>query len=216
MAVTTEQFEALVPIPYSVARSSLRTGDIVLFHSSGVPSELIEHFTNSLWCHAAVVWNIQGQTNRVLLLESVDTYGVRAMRMSSKINGCPPSPAPYAGRLLVARHKLLADGMTDAQAHDMTDFAVDRLGYPYSPTELVKIGLRIAAGLVGADLPGHLQPNNAYVCSEYVAGCLKAAGVNLAFDKEGFMAPADIANDPDVYAVFSLTHDDAPPNADGA
>jgi hypothetical protein len=47
--------------------------------------------------------------------------------------------------------------MTDVQTHQMTDFAVDRLGYPYSPIELVKIGLRIAAGLAGETLPGHLQ-----------------------------------------------------------
>jgi hypothetical protein len=216
MGVTTAEFNALPPTPYSQARPQLRTGDIVLFHSSGVPSELIEHFTGSLWCHAAMVWNIQGDTNRVLLLESVDTFGVRALRMSSKVNGCPPSPAPYPGKLLVVRHKALANGMSDAQAHAMTEFAVDRLGYPYSPTELVKIGLRIAAGLVGETLPGHLQPGNAYVCSEYVAACLKAAGIDLAFDPKGFLAPADIADDPNVAALFSLVPDPAPADADGA
>ena len=213
MAVTTAQFAALPLTPYGQARAQLRTGDIVLFHSSGIPSELIEHFTDSLWCHAALVWNIQ-QIDRVMLLESVDTFGVRALRMSSKINGCPPSPAPYPGMLLVARHRQLAGGMSDDQAHAMTDFAVDRLGYPYSPIELVKIGLRIAAGLVGETLPGHLQARNAYVCSEYVAACLGAVGVNLTPDAKGFLAPADIANDPNVDAIFSLTHDPAPSGAD--
>lgn len=213
MAVTTAQFEALPLTPYAQARPQLRTGDIVLFHSSGIPSELIEHFTDSLWCHAALVWNIQ-PIDRVMLLESVDTFGVRALRMSSKVNGCPPSPAPYPGKLLVARHRQLAQGMDDNQTHAMTDFAVDRLGYPYSPIELVRIGLRIGAGLMGETLPGHLQPKNGYVCSEYVAGCLGAVGVKLIPDAKGFMAPADIANDPNVDAVFSLTPDPAPAGAD--
>ena len=215
MAVTTEQFNALRPTPYSQARPQLRTGDIVLFHSSGIPSELIEHFTDSLWCHAAIVWNVRPPTDRVMLLESVDTFGVRALRMSSKINGCPPSPAPYGGKLLVARHRELAEGMSDAQAHDMTGFAVDRLGYPYSPIELVRIGLRIAAGLAGEALPGTLSPKNAYVCSEYVAGCFQAVGIDLVPDKEGFIAPADVANDPNVDALFSLVPDPAPEAVDG-
>ena len=82
----------------------------------------------------------------------------------------------------------------------MTKFAIDRLGYPYSTGDLIKIGMRIAAGLAGQTLPGHLQPQNAYVCSEYVAQCYAAMGIDLAPDKEGFMAPADIANDPNAQA----------------
>ena len=213
MAVTSEQFLAMKPMPYSQIRAGLRTGDILLFHSTAMTSGVIEHFTDNLWCHAAMVWN-DSYIYRVMLLESVDTFGVRCVRLSSKINGCPPSPAPYPGNLLVARHQQLADGMSDDQAHDMTDFAVDRLGY-YSPTELVRIGLRIAAGLVGEQIPGFLTPKNAYVCSEYVAGCFATVGIQLAPDKEGFMAPADIARDPSVVALFSVTHDPIAAPADG-
>jgi hypothetical protein len=216
VAVSTAQFNALPPTTYGAARPQLRTGDIVLFHSSGLPSELIEHFTDSLWCHAAIVWNVMPPTDRVMLLESVDKFGVRAMRMSTKINGCPASPAPYPGKILVARHTALENGMSGEQAHAMTDFALDRLGYPYSPTELVRIGLRIAAGLAGETLPGLLTPKNAYVCSEYVAGCFAKVGIDLVPDKEGFIAPADIANDPNVMPLFSLVHDASVDAADAA
>jgi hypothetical protein len=216
MAVSAAQFDALPLTPYSRARPNLRTGDIVLFHSSAVPSELIEHFTDSLWCHAAIVWNVMPPTDRVMLLESVDTFGVRALRMSSKINGCPASPSAYPGKILIARHKALAGGMSEEQAHLMTEFAVDRLGYPYSPTELVRIGLRIAAGLAGEALPGFLTPKNAYICSEYVAECFQAVGIDLVPDKEGFIAPADIANDPNVEPLFSLVHDASADVADAA
>jgi hypothetical protein len=206
MSVTTAQFEAMIPVPYSKARPQLQTGDILLFHGLAAPSELIEFFTHSLWCHAAFIWNLK-DIDRVLLLESVDTYGVRAVRMSNTINGCPASPKPYPGKLLVARHKLMPQPAPLELVGKMTGFAVDRLGYPYSPKELGQIALRIAAGLAGAVLPGHLEPQNAYICSEYVAKCYDAMGLDLAPDREGFIAPADIANDPNIEAILSICPD---------
>jgi hypothetical protein len=203
MTVTTAQFTAMPRTPYSQGRGQLRTGDIVLFHSEGLGSHLIEHFTDSLWSHAAFIWNIE-DIDRVLLLESVDTFGVRALAFSNRVNGSSADPTPYPGKLLVARHRDFPHPADPMLVRRITEFAIDRLGYPYASHELVKIGLRIAAGLAGQTLPGTLEPQNAYVCSEYVAKCFAAMGIELAPDKEGFMAPADIANDPKVDAVLSL------------
>ena len=83
----TPDFEAMKPIPYSQARPKLRTGDILLFHSTGLGSLATEYFTHSLWCHAAFVWCLP-DVQRVLLLESMDKIGVRVMPMSTRINGC--------------------------------------------------------------------------------------------------------------------------------
>lgn len=206
MAVTKEEFEALTPVAYSDARSSMQTGDILLFHSLGFPSDVIEHFTDSLWSHAAFVWNMK-DIDRVLLLESVDTYGVRALALSNRINGSSASPKPYPGGLLLVRHSQFPVDADPKVIGKMTRFAIDRLGYPYSPTELGKIGLRIAAGLVGQTLPGHLEPENAYVCSEYVAKCYAELGLNLAPDSLGFIAPGDIARDPNVRAICAICPD---------
>ncbi len=205
MPVTTQEFEAMKAIPYSQARQDMRTGDILLFHSSNLGSLGIEYFTHSLWSHAAFIWNMT-DIDRVLLLESVDTYGVRAMALSNKINGSSAAPKAYPGKLLLARHKHFP--ATDlAKVRTMTEFAIDRLGYPYSPLELLKIGARIGAGLVDQTVPGILEPENAYVCSEYVAKCYGAMGIALAPNKEGYLAPADIANDPDVFAVCAICPD---------
>ena len=205
MAVTTAEFEALVPLPYTEARKLMRTGDILLFHSSGLAPGAIEHFTHSLWSHAAFVWNME-DIDRVLLLESVDTYGVRATALSNQVNGSPASK-PYPGKLLLARHSEFPYPAAPAQIGLMTRFAIDRLGYPYAVMDLVKIGMRIAAGLLHQNLPGHLEPQNAYVCSEYVAKCYEAMGIVLAPNDAGFMSPADIANDPKVSAVCAVTQD---------
>ena len=211
MAVTTEQFEAMTPIPYSQAREGLRTGDILLFHAKNFPDDAIELATHSLWCHAGFIWRLP-DVDRILLLESVDKYGVRAMPLSTRINGDAAHPKPYPGKLLVLRHVDFPAEPDNDKIKAMTGFALDRLGYPYSPAELAAIAARIVAGVAGLTLPGRLDPKNGYICSEYVAKCYEAMGIALAPDREGFIAPADIANDPGVFAVYSVTPDVA---ADG-
>ena len=191
MAVTAAQFETMTPVAYSQARPGLRTGDILLFDSSDIGSQVVEHFTHSVWCHAAMVWRMGHPVDRAMVLESVDTFGVRALRLSNKINGCAASPKPYEGKLLVVRHADFPSDIPDAQQHAMMTFAVDRLGYPYSTKELLQIGIRIAAGMMGHDLPGEAGGGNSYICSEYVARCYSALGITLATDKEGFIAPGD-------------------------
>jgi hypothetical protein len=208
MTVSTAQFDALVPVPYAQARPQLRTGDILLFHSSGLGSETIEFFTHSLWCHAAFVWCID-EFDRVLLLESVDKFGVRARPMSNLINGCMASPKPYPGKLLVVRHADFPPPPNQVQVGNMTRFALDRIGYPYSMEELADIAGRIAAGLAGQIVPGQLDPRKSFICSEYVAKCYEAMGIQLAPDKEGYIAPGDIANDAKVEAVFAVCPDPA-------
>ena len=206
MAVTAAEFQALPQTAYSVARPDLRTGDILLFHSIGLGSLATEYFTNSLWSHAAFIWCIP-DVQRVLLLESMDKIGVRVMPMSTRINGNAASPIPFPGKLLVAR----SDQFPVTPARDkltaMTQFALDRIGFPYSNQELREIALRLAEGDLGAAPGGRLDPKNQFICSEYVAKCYDAMGIQLAPDREGFIAPGDIANDPSVHALYSLCPD---------
>ncbi len=110
-------------------------------------------------------------------------------------------------KLVVVRHKLMPDPLTPAMVSDMTRFGLDHLGYPYNPDELIKIAARIALGLAGITLHGHLKPINSYICSEFVAKCYESVGVTLAPDVGGYMAPSDIADDPNIYPVRALCPD---------
>ena len=206
MAISTDAFKAMPLMKYSDARESLRTGDILLFHSLTFGSQLTEVFTDSLWSHAAFIWRL-ADVDRVMLLESIDTVGVRMMPMSTRIDGCAAAPTPYNGGLLVLRHPDLPDSIDPAKLKAMTQFALDRVGYPYSHTELNEIMFRIALGLAGQAVGGRLDPQNQFICSEYVAKCLDTIGIEIAPDKEGYIAPADIANDPKVIGLFSLQPD---------
>jgi hypothetical protein len=214
MAVTTADFLAMTPQPYSQAREQLQTGDILLFSSKGGFSALIEHFTNSLWSHAGLVWRIgDADFDRVLILESIENLGIRAVSASNRFNGSAAAPAPYDGHVLVARHRKLPQPLMAEHVVKMTRFGIDHLGFPYNGEELAKIAARIAVGLAKVTLPGHLEPTNSYICSEFVAKCYDAIGVDLAPDLEGYMAPADIAADPDVFAVARLCPDPPPAQA---
>lgn len=206
MAVTTGQFEAMPVQKYSDVRDQLRTGDILLFHSLTFGSQLTEFFTNSLWSHAAFIWRL-ADVDRVMLLESMDTVGVRMMPMSTRIDGCAAAPVAYNGGLLVLRHPDLPETIAPEKLKAMTQFALDRVGYPYSHDELNQIMLRITLALAGQIVTGRLDPQNQFICSEYVAKCLAVIGIEIAVDREGYIAPADIANDPRIMGLFSLKPD---------
>jgi hypothetical protein len=209
MTVNTEDFEALPVLTYSEARGQMRTGDLVFFSSRTLGAELVEFFTESLWSHAAFVWRID-DVDRVILLESVDTFGVRARALSSALNGSGSHPRPYNGKVMLARHDAFPATPDARDVRRMTQFAIDRLGWPYSKVELAKIAARIAAGLAGHALTGALDPQDAYVCSEYVAKCYAAMGIVLTPDKAGFIAPADIADDDGVKGLCALIPDPPP------
>jgi hypothetical protein len=209
MAVTTDEFNAMPVVAYSAARSQLRTGDIALFHSLNLGSRLIEFGTHSLWSHAAFVWRLP-DVDRVMLLESIDTVGVRAMPMSTRINGSVLAPTPFPGRLLVLRHEAFPDPPDPDKLKAMSQFALDRVGYPYSYQELHEIALRIIEGMAGRIVSRRIDPKDGFICSEYVAKCFSTIGIELSPDNEGFIAPADIAADPHVRGLFSLKPDPAP------
>lgn len=206
MAFTTDEFLQMPKTTYSSARHELRTGDILLFHSTALGSRLVELGTHSLWSHAAFVWRLD-DIDRVMLLESMDTVGVRMMPMSTRINGCAAIPTPYHGSLLVLRHSAIPETIDKLKIRAMTQFALDRVGYPYSFQELHQIMARIALGMAGEILTGRLESKNGFICSEYVARCLEEVGATIAPDKEGFIAPADIAADPNVIGLYSLQPD---------
>ena len=217
MAITTAEFLAMTPQPYSGVRDQLMTGDILLFSSVGGFSMVIEDATDSLWSHAALIWRVgEAGLDRVLILESIENVGIRAVAASSRLNGTPAAPQPYGGHLLVARHSALPQPLPPEKAVDMTRFGIDHLGYPYSPEELVKIASRITLGILGISLPGELEPTTAYICSEFVAKCFDAVGIDLAPDRRGFMAPADIAADPNVAPVLALCPDPVAPTQPAA
>jgi hypothetical protein len=207
MAVANSVFTDMPPGSYDAARPLIRNGDIALFAGQEGMSQLIEHATNSPFCHVGFIWRMD-DIDRIMLLESVEVVGVRMVPLSGKING-GLSGKPYNGKMLVARHDdFPAPGPAfNAAFGAMIKVAVDRLGCPYNAEEIGLIAANIAAGIAHIQLPDFLKPTNAYICSEYADICYRALGIQIARARPDFIAPADFANDPKVKPVVTLAPD---------
>ena len=205
MAVDERIFETTPAVPYHTARKDIRNGDILLGHGQAPFSRLIQSATKSAWSHVAFIWKLE-DIDRVIVLESVESHGVRAISLNTKING-GSAGRPYNGNLVVARHRDFAGLVNNTAMNRMTAQAVDRLGCPYDPGEVAGIALRILAGMTGLRPPPSSRPNNAYICSEYAAECYAAIGITIPWDQKGFIAPSDFAGDPKVDAVAVLATD---------
>ncbi len=86
----------------------------------------------------------------------------------------------------------------------MAGFAFDRLGEPFAMGEVPKILLRILLGGFDVRLPESLGPDDEFICSEYVARCYAAMGVEIPWDGLGFIGPGDFATDPAIRPLAQI------------
>lgn len=194
-----------IPTAYSAVRPDIRNGDIALFHGDEPFSKVIQTFTHGPWSHVGFVWRMD-EIDRVMLLESVDHLGVRLIPLSSKLNGNEASP-PYTGQMILARHAEFPTDVSSDVFKRMTEFAVDKVGCPYSAQDIVDIGMRIMVGFAGVTEGKDLLPQKSYICSEYAYECYKSVGIEIVFNQERFVSPNDFALDRKVQFVAHVSPD---------
>jgi hypothetical protein len=200
MAIDPSVLNSLKPQAYSAIRDQVRDGDLLLCSATDSVSRLIRWATASPWSHVAIAYRLD-TIDRVLVLECVEKIGVRAVPLSTFISRTSSGEHPYPGKILLARHGAMAAKSRRNPWTKIATFAFDRLGERFSSGEILKIGLRIIAGRFRRRLHPTLGPKDEFICSEYVARCLHAVGVEIPWDGLGFVAPCDIANDPRVTAI---------------
>lgn len=166
-------------------------------------SRVIRWATASPWSHVALAFRLP-DIERIIVLECVETLGVRAVPLSGFIARTSGGIEPYPGAILLARHDKLAGIAEEEPLKRMAGFAFSRLGDRFSNTEMLKIALRIALGRLPVKTPRSLGPADEFICSEYVARCLEAVGVKVPWDGLGFVAPADIAADPGLRPIAQI------------
>lgn len=183
---TLDELKLQPIVAYATLRPSLRSGDLFFCSGNYQVSELIERVTSSPWSHVGVIL-ISHDINRVLLLESVEDVGVRLAPVSKYLSDYE-NGEPYKGPLVFARRT----GVDEAAAVKMARFGVDQLTKPYDNGEIAEIVARIALGVARRETDG------GYICSELVAACYLAAGLNIPSGAGGFTTPEDVWLDPDV------------------
>jgi hypothetical protein len=200
VAVPESALSDLPPLDYASIRALVRTGDLLLCSGTQLFSRAIRWATSSEFSHVAMLVRLE-EIDRVMVLESIEKIGVRAVAFSRFVAGNGRKPHPFPGQIVIARHTDFAEKATAERLGKMGDFAADRLGAPFSSGEIAKIALRIAAAGLGMKMPRQLLPDDEFICSEYLAECYRHIGIEIRWDGRGFIAPADFAKDAKVEAI---------------
>jgi permuted papain-like amidase YaeF/Yiix C92 family enzyme len=188
-------FPAVNVLPYAHLRSAIRSGDILLCSGNSPFSRMIQQATQSVWSHVGFIIQLD-IIDRIMVLESVESIGVRTVPLSQYALNYQGTHQGYPGRVLIARHaQFQPDQITRLSRH-----AVDLLGTPYHTGEIIQIAARIGGHALHMKPPvmDNTPVKKAYICSEYAAECYRSVGIIIPGNSAGFIAPADFARDPQV------------------
>lgn len=195
-----DQFPNVPTQQYDQIRNTINSGDLLFGSGTSIMSKMIEGATGSVWSHVAFVIRLEVM-DRIMVLESVESIGVRTVPLSSYVRDYNGTKAAYPGRIMIARHQ---DFQTQYVA-GLSRQAIDLLGYPYNTEDILRIAARLGISAFGFDKTSpEITAHNAYICSEYVSLCYKSVGINVDYDPEGFITPADFARSPKVTPLFFI------------
>jgi len=192
-----------VPIhSYDEFRAQIRSGDILLCSGSSIFSNMIQKATQSLWSHVGFILRLD-VIDRIMVLESVESIGVRTVPLRTYINDYNGTERGYPGQILLARHQ----DFNHERMKNLSKFAVDLLGHPYDTNEILRIAARLSMNTVGLRPAAHdPTPTREFICSEYAYVCFESIGVNIEWNTLGFISPADFANSKKVAPIsFIMT-----------
>lgn len=193
-----------VPVSdYAQLRSTIQNGDILMCSGTGVFSTLIEKATDSVWSHVGFVLRLDA-IDRIMVLESVETIGVRTVPLSHYISNYDGKNNGYDGRVFLYRHVEFAAKASVNALKQMSQFAVDLFGYPYDNDEIARITLRIMQkklGLAQNEVPPR---DKEFICSEYAWECYNSLGIVIPPDPSGFIAPCHFASASQTAAVAEI------------
>lgn len=187
-------FPCAAPLPYDLRlHARLQTGDLLLCSGRGVFSELIQQATDSPWSHVGLIVRLDA-LDRILLFESVESVGVRAVPLSRYLTDYEQG-RPYPGGMVVVRHRTFAQQSSAQGIQRMLQFAVDHFGSAYNRQEIIRIAARILGNALHDSAPQRKEvPMKAFICSEYVAACYAQTGVVIDAGDRGYVTPSDFAD----------------------
>jgi hypothetical protein len=203
MTISEDALRRLSPESFASVSPRVRDGDLLLCAGNDPFSRLIGWSTKSPWTHVALAYRWPG-LGRIMVYEAVQQIGVRVVPLSKFIRQSSTGQRPYPGKIVLARHADYAEcggKPGSAPTKRLADFAVDRLGDPFSGVEIARIALRVCMGRFHREMPRMLGPKDEFICSEFVAKCFDKIGIEIQWDGLGFIAPADFARDPKIKAI---------------
>ncbi len=202
MTIAVKTYPKLKKQSYITVRQKLQSGDILLCSGSALLSKMIQKGTRSVWSHVGFIIRLD-VIDRVMVLESVESAGVRTVPLSHYVRDYKATGKAYPGRVYIARHRDFAQKVNAKRMNKLSQFAVDLFGYPYDKDEIVRITARIGMSLFGFK-KSDVKRDREYICSEYAWECYNAVGIRIPYNKSGFIAPADFAGDKGVRLIARI------------
>lgn len=178
--IDTKSLKAMRVVPYKQLRPQLESGDLLFASGQYLVSKAIQKMTDSPWSHVGIVFRLDS-IDRVLLLESVESVGVRFAPLSKYLHDYADNK-PYKGMLSLARCSHVSAKLVNRVA----TFGIDELTRPYDKDEIAGIVARIALKR------GKRKQDREYICSELVYECFASAGKQFAYNPKGFISPEDV------------------------
>ena len=202
MPINSQILSQLQMKSYDNAFSELRSGDILLCCGKSILSKIIKHATHSCFSHVALILKCQ-ISNQWLVCESVESKGVRCVTLKQGyLENYFNTGHGYDGQIVIARLSHFQQYQS-ALPH-LYHKAFELFGKNYSTEEILHITGRILANDLGIKDDKKLSTSHGLICSEYVYQCFNSIGIDFPFDKEGYIAPSDIAQAAEVEAVCQL------------
>ena len=198
-ALSIDAVRALPAQRYADIRAQLQSGDLLFAAGNYLFSRLIRAMTRSTWSHVGIIYR-EPQLQRVLLLESVETFGVRFAPLSKYLNDYAGGK-PYDGEIVVAR----IAGLDHPRMTAAMGYGLDQLADPYDRSEVYRILARVLLGRVARQR----RHDDAYICSELVHECFLSSGADLKLGSatRGYVCPGDIWGDARVQLLFRLARE---------
>jgi hypothetical protein len=188
-------------LAYEQVRPLIQSGDLLLCQGQSIFARLIRHATGSDWSHVGCVLRVD-TIERLLVFESVESIGVRAVPLSQYISNYNGTGEGYKGRVFLARHAAFSPEMVPAFTA-FSQRALDLLGSAYDTKSILQIAARVLAVDVGYQ-PRAIGSNATFICSEYCWEIYKAFGITLPYAQGGYIAPCDFATNPEVTVLWEV------------
>jgi len=202
MSITIRDFPDLPKRRCDDLASELQTGDLLLCSGTSVFAKLIQKASSSIWSHVGLVLRLD-EIDSLLVLESVESLGVRCVPLSHYVDGYGGYRQAYPGRALLARHKGFAEAGRPDRLRDMAEFAFSLCGQRYDADAVLRLIARIGQSIFGAT-DEQAKQTQEYISSEFVWRCYRACGIRIEYDERGFLAPRDFAKAAEVTGLAEL------------
>lgn len=202
----TPKFDALPQVRYLELRHRIHNGDLLFCGGNFAFSKMIRYFSGrSKVSHVGIVY---WWKERLMVLESVETDGVRMVPFSQYVSNYENSGKPYNGRLYLARDQRLhippeseeiaASAMRNPKVDQLLGEAATLLNKKFSFSDVLIFLLQGGTGNM------RYENNDQFLCSEFVAKCFEKVRITYPNDGRGFIAPEHIAMSDDIAALVEI------------